>query len=155
MGGEKRKCVACQQGLIGAALLPGHGKPSSHRTRCAQRHLAPKDFPSRRTLFFAQPPPLQLFTSPLQHFFFLPGESRDRHRYSLKKKEKEPYSPSLPPPPPPLSNPPGFFQLFGGQPGSLGQSTMVWTENFCYVERRGWGDSLFSLTWQPNESPEC
>lgn len=149
MGGEKRKCVACQRGLIGAAPLPGHGKPSSHRTRCTQRHLAPADFPSRRTLFFALPPPLQLFTLPLQHFFFLPGERQDCHRHSSKKKKKKRKGAVLPSgtllPPPPLPNPPGFFQLFGGQPGSLGQSTMVWTENFCYVERRGWGTRCSAL----------
>lgn len=31
-------------GLIGAALLPGHSKWSSYKTRCTQRHLAPRTF---------------------------------------------------------------------------------------------------------------
>lgn len=88
-------------------------------------------------------------------FFFPPWREPRSPPTLFEKKKRSRTPPRYPLPPPPLSNPPGFFQLFGGQPGSLGQSTMVWTENFCYVERRGWGDSLFSLTWQPNESPEC
>lgn len=86
-------------------------------------------------------------------FFFPSGKSirSPPPLFEKKRKGKELY----PHPLPPLSNPPGFFQLFGGQTGSLGRSTMVWTENFCYVQRRGWGDWLFSLTWQPNESLEC
>lgn len=98
------------------------------------------DFLSRRTLFLSLPP-LQLPTLPPQHFFFW-KEQKTTADTLLKKGAV-----FL------LSDPPGFSQLFGGQPGSLGQSTMVWTENFCYVQGRG--DSLFSLTWQPNESPEC
>lgn len=46
-----------------------------------------------------------------------------------------------------------FSQLPGGQWGSLGQSTMVWTAKLLLWS--GAGGPAFSLTWQLKESLEC
>lgn len=69
------------------------------------------DFLSRRTLFLSLPP-LQLLTLPPQHFyFFWKAHKTTADTLFLKKKKGAVFLPS---------DPPGFSQLFGGQPGVTG-----------------------------------
>lgn len=106
-------------GLIGAPLLPGHSKRSS-QVRVHAEALYTADFLSRRTLLFSSAvPPPQPFKQP-QHFLW------------KKKKRKTTSAGSCIP-----SVHPGFSPLSGGQPGSIGHMTMVWTAKLLLCSGAG------------------
>lgn len=120
-------CLVCQRDRSAYRCTPAPRTPQMIVIR-ERAHLT--------TLFFSFPPPKEktlIYSAAAFFFFFLnlqplkiylldifPGQ-RKRPPFDCLKKKKGKKS-CIPP-----SEPPGFSQLPGGQQGSLGQSTMVWT----------------------------
>lgn len=91
----------------------------------------------------------------LCNIFSFPGERQDRHRHSLKKRKG-----AILPLPTLYLHLRSLILLVSSS--CLEDSWGHWDSRLWYglktsvmLRGGGGGDSLFSLTWQPNESPEC
>lgn len=88
-------------------------------------------FLSRRKFLLFAAVFVQHLNLPPRHFF-LEWEKRPPPKWCKKGGGREQHPSSIPPP-----DPDGFCQVSGGQQGSLGQSTMVWTATLLICSGAG------------------